>query len=79
MNQLTDRLASCFRTVFPDLTEGQIRSASQATLPQWDSVASITLVNVMDDEFGMQFDMDELTALDSFSAVHQYLAERNPA
>lgn len=77
MDKLTDRLASCFRTVFPDLKEEQIQSASQATLPQWDSVAAITLVNVMEDEFGTQFDLDEFAALDSFAAVRQNLAARN--
>lgn len=77
MDNLTDRLVSCFRTVFPDLNEEQIQSASKANLAQWDSVAAITLVNVMEDEFGTQLDLDEFAELDSFAAVRQSLAARN--
>ncbi len=73
MDEITTRLVSCFRTVFPSLPESEVRNASQASVEAWDSVAAITLVNVIEDEFGIQMDFDRLAELDSFSRVDEYL------
>jgi acyl carrier protein len=62
-----------FRAVFPDLPETQISQASQASVAAWDSVATITLVNVIQEEFGIELDLDRLEDLDSFSSVHNEL------
>jgi acyl carrier protein len=32
------------------------------------------LVNVIEDEFGIQIDFDRLAELDSFGRIHQYLS-----
>ena len=58
---------ACFRVVFPDLPEAEIPSASQETVAAWDSVAAITLLNVVEEEFGVEMDLDELADLDSFA------------
>jgi len=73
MNEIQPRLVKCFQTVFPDLREAEIPSASQASVSAWDSVAAITLVNVVEDEFGIQMDFDLLPELDSFDRVLEYL------
>ena len=54
MDESRARLIKCFELVFPDLPEDQVPSASQATLPEWDSVAAITMMNVIEDEFGFE-------------------------
>lgn len=69
MDEQRVRLLSCFRAVFGDLPEGQLLGASTSTLPQWDSVISITLVNVIEEEFEMQFDYDLIAELNSFDAL----------
>lgn len=76
MDETTKRLASCFRLVFPDLPGAEIPSASQGTVAAWDSVAAITLVNVIEEEFGVELDLDNLADLDSFPKVRNYLQER---
>jgi acyl carrier protein len=67
------RLVGCFLTVFPQLSEADIRIASQEKLEQWDSVAAITLVNVIEEEFSTQIDYDQLPNLDTFAKILEYL------
>ena len=76
MDETGKRLVGCFQLVFPDLREDQIPAASQETVAAWDSVAAITLVNVIEDEFGLQMDFDDLADLDSFDKVCSYLRQR---
>jgi acyl carrier protein len=68
-NEVEKRLKDCFRTVFPDLPEEQISSASQATVSAWDSIATVTLVTMIDQEFGIELDLDKLSELDSFNSI----------
>ena len=75
MDETKQRLTNCFRVVFPELTETEILAASQETVAAWDSVAAITLVNVIEDEFGVELDLDNLSELDSFAKVNKYLQE----
>jgi len=70
------RLIGCFQTVFPDLPEAAIPSATQATVPAWDSIAAITLVNVIEDEFQFQMDFDLLGELDSFQRILTYIKQQ---
>lgn len=73
MPDVETRLVGCFLTVFPELAEADIRSVSQGSLEQWDSVAAITLVNVLEEEFSTEIDYDRLADLDSFAKVLDYL------
>jgi acyl carrier protein len=70
------RLTNCFQTVFPDLPPEQIPTASTATVAAWDSIAAITMMNVLEDEFGFQMDLDDLADLDSFDKIYSYLQKR---
>ena len=73
MDEVQNRLTKCFESVFPDLPVTQIPEASQKTVSTWDSVAAITLVNVIEDEFGFQMDFDLLPELDSFDHILTYI------
>ena len=76
MDPITDRLSSCFQTVFPQLGPDQVTTASQASLSAWDSVASITLLNVLEEEFGIQIDWELLPELSSFPLILDHLKSR---
>ena len=73
MVETKNRLVKCFETVFPDLGEEKIPGASQATVPTWDSIAAITLVNVIEDEFQFQMDLEALPDLNSFERILTYV------
>lgn len=75
MNELSARLTKCFQTVFPDLPETNVSTARQDSVPEWDSVATITLVNVIEDEFRTQMDLERLPEFSSFEAIRTYLSE----
>jgi acyl carrier protein len=76
MDDTRQKLISCFQVVFPDMAADEIPAASTATVANWDSVAAITMMNVIEDEFGLDMDLDDLADLDSFEKIHAYLLKR---
>ena len=77
MNETNQKLTQCFLSVFPDLGESAVPGATQETVPAWDSVASITLVNVVEEEFGVQMDLERLGEFTSYTAILSYLQEQH--
>lgn len=73
MDKTRTRLIKCFETVFPEMPLGDITSAAQSSVAAWDSIAAITLLNVIEDEFGITMDLELAEELDSFSRIHSYL------
>jgi acyl carrier protein len=65
-----------FETVFPDLPAQKIPAATQETVETWDSIAAITLMNLIEEEFGIQMDLDQAAELTSFSTILEFLNER---
>jgi acyl carrier protein len=45
----------------------------------WDSVAGLTLLNVVEDEFRVTVDLERLSELTSFAAILAYLQELQAA
>lgn len=76
MDDVKPKLIECFQIVFPDLKEKDIPAASQDTVAEWDSVAAITLVNVIEEQFGIEMDLDQIAELDSFEKVRAHLEQR---
>ena len=73
------RLVSCFQVVFPHLPQVGIPAAEQDSVEAWDSVAGITLLNVIEDEFRVTVDLERLPELTSFAAILAYLQELRAA
>lgn len=73
MNDTRARLTKCFSAVFPQLSNREIGSASMETLETWDSIASITLVTVIEEEFSVQFEPTVLGHFVSFRSILDYL------
>lgn len=73
MSEQEDRLARCFASVFPALTPEEIRTASAESVAAWDSLAAVTLVAVVQQEFGVEIDPLDLPELSSFEALRTYL------
>jgi acyl carrier protein len=77
MSEQDGRLVRCFASVFPHLSEGEIRASNVVRLFDIDSLAGVTLVTLIDQEFGVDVDVSELLDLGSFEAISQYLRKRN--
>ena len=73
VDDTTRRLKTCFQVVFPSLPEDAIEDTTQQSSQEWDSVATITLANAIEEEFGIQVDYDLLPELDSFESFRSYL------
>ncbi|HVS37559.1 MAG TPA: acyl carrier protein [Gemmataceae bacterium] len=76
MDNFRDRLSSCFSTVFPDLSAEEIPLASMASVGKWDSLATITLLTVIEEEFDLQIPPDDLEQFASFDLILDYLEGR---
>jgi len=73
MSELESRLIRCFSSVFPTLRTEEIRAASSQSLESWDSLAAVTLLAVVQQEFNVQIDLLNLRQLDSYEAFQSYL------
>ena len=63
-------------SVFPDLAEGDVTRASQASLAQWDSVAHVTLLSAMAEEFQIELDEESFESLASYLLVVDFVEGR---
>jgi acyl carrier protein len=75
MDKQVERLANCFGAVFPELSRGEILHASPATVASWDSVAVVTLLTIIEEEFGISIEEDDPAKFDSFDRILSYLQE----
>ena len=70
---ISQRLQQCFQAVFPNLTQLDMASASTASVPDWDSVAQVTLISVVEEEFAVVLPEETYGELLSFKAWSGYL------
>ena len=73
MSDNADRLRRCFSLVFPSLPENAISAASVRTVADWDSLANINLLTVIEEEFGIAIAAADLPKLTSFQLLADYL------
>lgn len=76
MHDIGSRVTQCFLNVFPDLAAADVPRASQAALGQWDSVAHVTLLSAISEEFQIELDDDSFESLTSYLLI-VYFVESN--
>ncbi len=74
-SDLDGRLLGCFQVVFPDLPDEALVALRYEDSEEWDSLASLNLLTVVEEEFEVMFDDAVVPTLDSFAAVRRALAE----
>ena len=77
MNETRVRLEKCFQAVFPELNGPELARASMLSVGGWDSLASVTLLAVLEEEFQIQIDPEDLEHLVSFELILDYLQHDN--
>lgn len=76
MSDIPARTAACFLSVFPDLAEADVTRASQASLAEWDSVAHVTLLSAIAEEFQIELDDESFESLSSYLLIVDFVESR---
>jgi acyl carrier protein len=76
MDDMRSRLMRCLSTVFPGLPNGTLANANTSNTAEWDSLASVTLFALVEEEFGTELDVNALGELSSFDSILDYLQTR---
>jgi acyl carrier protein len=77
MFEQESRLVRCFSAVFPWLAPEEIRSLNAESSEIWDSLTAVTLVAVIEQEFGLEIPQEFVPELNSFGDFLAYLNQRN--
>jgi acyl carrier protein len=77
MDDTQVRLMRCFSAVFPSLSREDVLQASTTNVKTWDSVASVTLFAMIEEEYGIEVDVEDLAEMVSFERVLAYLRRSN--
>jgi len=78
MADIESRLVNCFATVFPELDRREIPAVSAGSVASWDSLAGITLISIIEEEFGVAISPDDVPDLISFELILDYLRKSSP-
>jgi acyl carrier protein len=76
MNNIPNRVSTCFANVFPDIQAAEIPRASTASLAAWDSVAHITLLSAISEEFNVELEPEDFEELISYALIVDHLETR---
>jgi acyl carrier protein len=76
MDGVRSRLMKCFSAVFPALPSNTLANANTTNTAEWDSVASVTLFALVEEEFGSELDVNALGELTSFDSILDHLQTR---
>ena len=78
MADFQSRLVGCFTAVFPSLRASDAPRASSESVEGWDSLATVTLMAVVEEEFCISVAPEDLARFVSFQEIVAYLQSRKP-
>ena len=73
MSDLEQRLCNCFAAVFPDIASEQIPSVTAKSLEAWDSLATMNLVSVIEEEFDIEVSSDAAPQFVSVAGILEHV------
>lgn len=76
MSEIEERLINCFSVVFPDLNRDEIPRASSSSVASWDSLSTVTLVSVVEEEFAVTIEPEDYDYMASFQLVRECLKDK---
>jgi len=76
MPDLDGRLTAIFRVAFPQLSDAEARQATRESVSGWDSIATVTLYSLIEEEFGEQLDLEDAAEWASYQQVREVLEKR---
>lgn len=78
MTELRQRLVNCFLTVFPGNSQDLLIDATPDSIAGWDSTNHFLLLQIVEEEFGLQISEQSGGQLLSFGEFEAYLSGRVP-
>lgn len=75
-NSVDDRLASCFRAVVSKDTWTEILATPERPIEELDSVEWVTVLALVEEEFGIDVDYEDLDTLMSLEALRDMVRRR---
>jgi acyl carrier protein len=66
---VSQRLLTCLAAVFPNRSRQELAFASRDSIEEWDSLASVTLLGLVNEEFKTDIDLFDFQDLGSFDAL----------
>lgn len=72
-----ERLTKCFTAAFPALPSNEIRIASMASVAGWDSLAMITIIGLVEEEFDIVIEAEDTLILSSFELILDFIIEHS--
>jgi len=68
-----DRLRAVFRSSLNLPSDAEVDGLEYRAIPQWDSLAHMSLIATMEDEFSVMIDTDEMIDMSSFAKAARLL------
>jgi acyl carrier protein len=72
----TEKLDEAFHKGLDLSPDTDLTALRYADHPHWDSLGHLSLVVVLEEAFGIEFDEDEVLALDSYRAAAEMVAKK---
>jgi acyl carrier protein len=69
MDEIRQRLINCFVAVFPTINVEHLELVTPGSIEGWDSVATVTLMSVIEEEFEIEIDPENIESLLSFDSA----------
>lgn len=77
MTDTQRRLTACFTAVFRTLADADVAGAMVGCVEGWDSLATVTLITVIEEEFQIQIDPRDIEHFASFEHALRYIEARS--
>lgn len=78
MTELRQRLVNCFSTLFPNISPDRLIAATPDSIAGWDSTNHFLLLQIVEEEFGLQISEETGGQLLSFGEFEAYLSAKVP-
>lgn len=66
----------CVRTVFPQLSDDELRAATRQGLEAWDSLATLSLITLIEETWDVMLTDDEVAQFSSVEQIKTVMAAR---
>ena len=73
MTNIETSVSQCFANVFPDIPAAEFPGRSAASLARWDSIAHVTLLSIISEEFSLDIAPDDYAELTSYLLILDYV------